>query len=96
VSKTFTREMGYTHGQFLRVLPNAAKGRPYNLANNRAVIDAGDGRTITVTLEPEQRRRIASISLPMTTVHFEFSGYGDGEVDGEMEKFALHFHKGGG
>jgi hypothetical protein len=88
--------MGYTHTQFLRILPNAANGRPMELGDGRTVIDDGGGRTITVVLEPEQRRKIASISLPMTTVHFEFAGYGEDEADAEMEKFARHFHKGGG
>lgn len=95
-TKTFTREMGYTHGQFLRVLPSAANGRPLDVEDGRAVVDAGDGRTITVTLEPERRRKIASISLPSTTVHFEFAGYEDAEADAEMKKFSRHFHKGGG
>lgn len=88
--------MGYTHSQFLRVLDNAAGDRPYTLDNGRAVVDAGAGRTITVVMEPEGVRRIASISLPMTTVHFEFSGYPEDQVNSEMEKLMVHFHKGGG
>lgn len=88
--------MGYTHRQFLRVLGNAAGDRPYRVDGSRVVVDAGGGRSITVVLEPEGVRRIASIALPMTTVHFEFAGYGEGQAASEMEKFLIHFHKGGG
>ncbi|HIF09691.1 MAG TPA: hypothetical protein EYQ81_07485 [Sneathiellales bacterium] len=91
-----TQEMGFTHKQLLRLLPRAAADRPYQLSDTQFVIDAGNSRTVTVVLEPETVRKIASVSLPQTTVHFEFSGFDYGEAEAEMDRLSIHFHKGGG
>jgi hypothetical protein len=96
MTEVMTREMGFTHQQLLRILPNAAAGRSYHMEATQVIIEAGEGRTVTVVLEPEQVRKIASISLPQTTVHFKFAGFEDGEADAEMDRLFIHFHKGGG
>lgn len=96
MTTVITREMGFTHRQLRRVLSDAARGRPCHVGDDKVVIDAGNGGTITVTFEPESVRKIASISLPLTVVHFELSGFNDAGVETEMDMLATHFHKGGG
>jgi len=88
--------MGFTHSQLQRILANVADGRPFHTKGTQTVIEIGEGRTVTVVMGPEQIRKIASITLPQTTVQFEFTGYEDTEAETEMDKIARHFHKGGG
>lgn len=96
MSVVITKEMGFSHRQLLRVMSQAARGRPCRLGDAEVIIEDGDGRSVRVTLEPEQERRIASISLPLTVVHFEFSGFDESEANAELDRMSIHFHKGGG
>ena len=96
MSTVITREMGFTHSQLRRVLSDAARGRPYQVGDDKVTIDPGEGRSITISFDPETVRKIASISLPLTVVHFELAGYDEGGVKAEMELLSTHFHKGGG
>ena len=96
MTTVITQEMGFTHRQLLRILPLAAGDRKIDIQGTQVVIEAGDGKTVTVVLEPETIRKIASISLPQTRVHFEFTGFDEDEAAREMERLAIHFHKGGG
>ena len=59
MDKTIRHEMAITRKEFFRLLPAAVQDRNYRITDN--VIDIRDGAgTITIELETESRRTIAS------------------------------------
>ena len=80
----FSREMGYTHEEFRRLLPAAAAPYQVNLTGTRALVEDGE-RKLVITLHPQTERRIASLTIPATRVDFAFLGFSD-----------LFYQRGGG
>ena len=87
--------MGITHRDFFRTLPATLPATPYTV-QGRDVIISDDMRRLVISLFPEGRRRIASLSLPTTQVHFTFSGYSQQDIDRFMAHFDRAFQRGGG
>ncbi len=96
VPSKFSRQMGYTRREFLANLEAAMRGAEYHvLANGDIRIPLGVG-SLTISLGPEQQRRIASLTLPAMDVEFAFEGVeGDGRRQ-FYESFQRSFQKGGG
>ena len=93
--KTIQREMAITHKEFFRLLPAAIKKLNYEITGN--IIDIIDGtKTISIELENETRRKIASLSLPMTKLSIRFRGYSDQDTDAFLREFERAYQKGGG
>ena len=92
---SFTRELGLTHAEFHRSLPPAIAHRPCRLDGDRVIVEEGT-RTVTITLGPQQQRRIASLRLPFVVVDFEFVGYTAAEFEDFMQRFERYFQRGGG
>ncbi len=91
----FQREMGISHREFLRLLPNAVAPRSFVVEGD--AITVGDGpQTITIRLSPEGQRRIGLLRLPVTHVDFYFSGLDDAAIATFMERFELSYRRGGG
>ena len=88
--------MGLTHAEFFRTLPSAlADIASYSTDANRIRIDYRGGH-ISITLEPEQRRRIALLSIPYVPVRFEFDALEPADTDAFMEHFMRYYQRGGG
>lgn len=87
--------MGITHSEFFRTLPTALAPSPYTVQGHDVIV-SDDVRCLVISLAPEGRRRIASLSLPTTQVHFTFSGYSPQDIDQFMARFDRAFQRGGG
>ena len=91
----FTRELGLTHAEFHRSLPPAIAHRPCRFDGERVIVEDG-AKTVTMTLGPQQQRRIASLRVPFVVVGFEFVGFNGAELEDFMKRFERYFQRGGG
>ncbi|ETX03610.1 MAG: hypothetical protein ETSY2_32990 [Candidatus Entotheonella gemina] len=90
-----TKEMGLTHREFYRTFPSVAGEWAWRVADDVVTLDHPSG-PVTIYLEPERRRTIALISLPATTLRFEFATHDQAEVDAFIQRFDTRFRRGGG
>ena len=90
-----TKEMGLTHREFYRTFASVAGEWPWHVLDDVVTLDHPMG-PVTIYLEPERRRTIARISLPATTLRFEFTTHDQSDVDAFMQRFDTHFRRGGG
>ena len=90
-----TREMGISHSDFFRIFPAVIDRQPFERIAD-GVRYADRDRRLTIALSPEAHRRLGKLSIPLTTLRFEFNGYTGDEVEQFMERFDRHFHRGGG
>ncbi len=93
--KVVEKEMAVTHGDFFRTLPRALGTRAYRKIGAKVTHIDGDKR-LEITLGPERTRRIAQLSVPVTDVTLEFSGYTEAEAAAALKLFDRMFQKGGG
>lgn len=91
----FSREMGFTHAEFLRILPAALGDYPHQLTGSGAQAEIDNGQ-MQVRISEQKYRKIASISLPYVEVDFSFTGLGQERVDEVMRFFDLRYQRGGG
>ncbi len=91
----FEKEMGIDHADFVRLLPRALDGRAFRVDGNRIVIEDGALR-LEITLGETSERRIALLTLPVTPVRFEFTGYSADEATAAMRRIDQAFLRGGG
>lgn len=89
------KEMGYTHAEFLRLLPKALNSAALHVEGNRITVDDGT-RRLLIELGPESERRIANLRLPITPVSLAFTGYNEAEIETALERFWRAYQKGGG
>ena len=90
-----TKDMGLTHREFYRTFPSVAGDWAWRVDDNIITLDHPSG-SITIHVSRERRRRIARISLPATTLRFEFTTDDQAEVDAFIERFDTRFRRGGG
>lgn len=89
-------EMGFSHAELLRCLPPAVA--PFAVARQSAHayrLRAG-ARRVDLTMQPETRRRLGAIALPVTRVRLEFFNFDAARFDAFMRRFKRYMHKGGG
>jgi len=91
----FTREMGFTREEFMRILPAATAGRALKTHNNEIEVTVNRG-SLTITLGEQRVRKIASLALPYLTVGFTFKNLVESEVSDFMDYFDLRYQRGGG
>ena len=89
------KEMGYTHAEFMRLLPKAVGGAAMQVTGSKIEVREGE-RSLRIELGEEGERRIANLRLPMTPVNLVFSGYGDAEIEAALDRFWRAYQKGGG
>lgn len=89
------REMGCTREEFLRWLPDAVRGAPFEAGECEARVRAGQGevRIGYVTAAP---RRIGLVEVPVLRVSFRFTGMSDDEREDFLRYFDLYTRRGGG
>ena len=90
-----TKEMGLTHRDFYRSFAAVAAESEWQVDGCVVTLQHPTG-PIKIYLGPERRRQIARVSLPVTTLRFEFSHDKQPEVDAFMQRFDLCFRRGGG
>ncbi len=90
------REMGLSHREFFRSLPNALSGYHYQISDSMITVMGQRSGSLTIKLGPQQERRIAALILPMTPVSFEFSQVAQAKIKAFMDNFQRHFQRGGG
>jgi hypothetical protein len=89
------KEMGYTHEEFIRLLPKAVGGADMRIEGS--IFEVRDGeRSLRIELGEEGERRIASFRLPMTPVSLVFSGYTEAGIEAVLDRFWRTYQKGGG
>ena len=93
--KVVEKEMAVTHGDFFRTLPRALGTSNFQKKGAKVTLIDG-GKRLEITLGPERTRRIAQLSVPVTDVTLEFSGYTDAEASAALKLFDRMFQKGGG
>jgi len=89
------KEMGYTHKEFMRLLPKAVGGAGLEITGKTIEVREGD-RSLRIELGEEAVRQIASFRLPMMPVSLVFSGYSGAEIESALDLFWRTYQKGGG
>ncbi len=95
-SHIICREMGLSHREFFRSLPAALKGYSYQISDSMVTVMGQSPGSLTITLGPQQERRIAALALLVTQVSFEFSQVTRADIEAFMDNFQRHFQRGGG
>jgi hypothetical protein len=90
-----TKEMGLTHADFYRSFAAVAGDAAWQVDNDVITLHHAAG-PINIYLSPEHRRNIAMVSLPVTTLRFEFLHHEQAEVEAFMQRFDRCFRRGGG
>lgn len=90
-----TKEMGLTHRDFYRSFAAVAGDAAWQADDDVVTLHHAAG-LINIYLSPERRRTIARVSLPVTTLRFEFLQHDQAEVDAFMRRFDRCFRRGGG
>lgn len=90
------KEMGITHSEFYQRLPELLLNIPYHRTQDTIKFQL-HGKTIEISLEPEQVRELGlSIRLPVTVVALRFYDFSEDETSSFITHFNLKFMKGGG
>ena len=93
--QVLNREMGLTHADFFRLLPQVLAGRCWR--RNGATIVVTEGRRrLTIQLAPEAERCMASLRLPVTRVSLAFDGYAEQDSATFIARLERYFQRGGG
>ena len=91
------REMSISHQDFQRLLPAAVPG--YQLSGDGPRYQVrlpNTDRQLTIDLGPQRERRLGALCLPVTDVHFQFSGFDQAGFEAFIKRFDLAFQRGGG
>ena len=95
VAESLSREMGLTHKEFMRTLPAAVAPLQYRVTQDLVTVTHPAG-CIEIRLQPALERRLGAFRLPVIPMEFRFLGL-DAEQRREfLERFDLHFQRGGG
>lgn len=92
---TIHKEMGYTRGDFMRLLPKAVGGADMRVLDNEVHVRDGN-RLLRIELGAESERRIGFFRVPKLPVDLHFSGYDKAGIAAALDRFARAFQKGGG
>ena len=95
IAESFSKEMGYTHREFLRNLPAALKDIEYGVDENIITIHY-DGGEVEIVLGEIQQRKIASLAMPYMHVQFTFRNLSADQRKRFYTPFQRSYQKGGG
>jgi hypothetical protein len=90
-----SRDMGLTLDDFVRSLPSAIEPLVYQV-DGRVFSIAHPQGSVVIELGATGERRIASLSLPVTPVDFQFNGLDEAARRLFMQRFDRYFQRGGG
>ena len=89
------KEMGYTHKEFMRLLPKAVGIADFQVLENEIQVQE-PGRLLRVLLGEETERRLGNFRLPLLPVDLVFSGYDEAGINAALDRFWRAYQKGGG
>ena len=93
--QVLNREMGLTHADFFRLLPQVLAGRCWRRSGATVTVTE-ERRRLTIQLAPEAERRMASLRLPVTRVSLAFDGYTEQDSAAFIARLERYFQRGGG
>ncbi len=89
------KEMGYTHADFLRLLPKAVGTADIRVDGTGIEVRDGE-RRLCIDLAAETVRCLGHFRLPVTRVRLAFFGYSETEREAALDRFWKAYQKGGG
>lgn len=95
MTRTVEKEMSITHAEFYRILPGALPPGTQNVDGDNIVVADGE-RRLEIAISEEGQRRIGFLTLPVTVVRLEFTGYDDDGAEAALLRFDRAFQRGGG
>lgn len=87
--------MGLTHKEFMRTLPAAVAPLQYRLEKDLVLVTHPAGH-VEIRLQPATERRLGAFRLPVIPMEFRFIGLDAQQRKAFLERFDLHFQRGGG
>lgn len=93
----FVKEMALDVDEFERNIGRLLHdGEQYQRHGRDIQVSLDNQRLIQFSLGEMQARRIAMVSIPFCEVSCYFTGFDEDAYEAFMQRFRLHFHKGGG
>ncbi|GJM05876.1 MAG: hypothetical protein DHS20C09_18720 [marine bacterium B5-7] len=92
------RDMAVTHDEFYRLINKTISNSElleFNIINSSVSFPFLKGE-ITIFLEKQKIRKIASMTIAHTPMNFKFMNLSKDEVETYIQKFNITFQKGGG
>lgn len=89
------RKVQITRDEFLRQLPSAIEGRPFDVDGNTITVRDGDKR-IEINIESLGTKELGQLDLPMKEIRFQFQGYSESEMETFLENYDAHKLRGAG
>lgn len=93
---TIKKQMGITHHEFVRLLPQAVGSHRFHVHGNKVDVENDLGHHIHIELGDEAVRQIALMRIPTTPVTLTFVGYDEDERTAFMQRFDRAYQRGGG
>ena len=92
----YRAEMGFTHRELLKGLPNAVA--PYSVSKSADLEYriTHKNQTAVLTISPERSRKIAAIALPVIDVMIQFENFNELQYRTFLDRFKKYLHRGGG
>ena len=96
VEFSYEADMGFTHRELERGLTTAVAPYAISKISPLKFEFRHDNYLVMLDLQPEKTRKIASISLPVTTIKLSFHGMPEEEYERFLHNFRRHLQRGGG
>jgi len=93
---SYRADMGFTHYELLNRLPSAVSPYGIRKISNLSYEIAADGRSVQLSMEAEETRKIASMTLPVTPIRLAFFNFDHDSHEKFMTRFKRYLHRGGG
>jgi hypothetical protein len=91
-----TRQYGLSHADLARILPRFLPGATVTCKGRTYYFVLVDEQSVTITLGPEQERRLGLMRIPFVDLRFDFAGLDEAQRRDFRERFDRSFQKGGG
>jgi hypothetical protein len=93
----FTRDMGYSMSEFLRILPTALAGYEHSIEDGRVDVSHPHGeQRLVLKIRPLPDRRLGMIRVPRVEVEFGFRNFSARQRREFLAGFDRSFQRGGG
>ena len=92
------RDMAVTHSEFYRLITKTISNSEliiFDKINSSVSFPFSNGE-ISIFLEEQKVRKIASMKIDHTPMNFKFKNLSDDEMKSYIQKFDISFQKGGG
>ena len=90
------RTQSLSHADLRRLLPRVLVGASLNWAGACCTARVPEGRLLSLTLAPETERRLGSLRIVSTPLHFCFHDWPQDAVEAFMAQYERALQQGGG